>query len=248
MEPNKIYGLVGKNISYSFSKNYFNNKFQQLGIEDSKYVNFDLPDLSHFKELLKNQHISGLNVTIPYKEKILNYLDNIDPIALQIGAVNTIKISSENKLIGYNTDCFGFTQSILPLLKAHHTKALILGTGGAAKAVAYSLKNLNIDFKYVSRSAEHRTITYDQLSKETMKEHLIIINCTPLGTFPHIHQKPDIPYQHLTSNHLLYDLIYNPSETSFLQQGKQHNCTLINGYEMLVLQAEKSYEIWTTNK
>lgn len=247
MDSKKIYGLIGKNISYSFSESYFSEKFTKLQVNDSYYRNFDLPDLSEFAAIRQNPLIKGLNVTIPYKEQIMQHLDFVDPIALKIGAVNTIKFS-HNQLTGYNTDYFGFTESLKPLLQSYHQKALILGTGGAAKAVAYSLQQLDIEYLFVSRTPLANTISYEDLDSKIMNEYLIIINCTPLGTFPDIDQKPPILYQYLSSQHLLYDLIYNPSITSFLQQGIDKNCTTINGYEMLVLQAEKSYEIWNSSE
>jgi shikimate dehydrogenase len=247
---NKSYkfGLLGKNISYSFSKKYFLEKFQKLGLKNYKYYNFDIPEIEEFPFLLyhKEEEFKGLNVTIPYKESVMKYLDEIDTDAKKIGAVNTIKITNNFKLIGYNTDVFGFQESIKPLLKNHHKKALILGTGGASKAVAFALKNLNINYKFVSRKSTDTMLLYSDLTQEIIEEYSIIINCTPLGTHPNIENAPDIPYKFITKNNLLFDLIYNPEVTKFLKQGKAHGATIKNGLEMLQLQAEKSWEIWNS--
>lgn len=244
----KKLGLLGKNISYSFSRNYFAEKFKNDGIlNEFCYENFDIQSINEFPEVLKNNpDLIGMNVTIPYKQEVIPFLDNLSDNAKEIGAVNTIKISSDGKLVGHNTDYFGFTESLKPLLKPHHKKALILGTGGAAKAVAYGLQQLSIDFKYVSRKSSSTTIGYEDLTKEVFEEYQIIINCTPLGTFPNIEDCPDIPYQYLTSNHIVYDLIYNPEKTTFLAKAEAQKATIKNGYEMLVLQAEKAWEIWNS--
>mgnify|MGYP006119720353 FL=1 len=242
----KTFGLLGKNIDYSFSRGYFKDKFETNKL-DCTYTNFDLETIKDF-ELLKttSNSLSGLNVTIPYKEVILPYLDAIDSEALEIGAVNTIKIKN-GKLTGYNTDNYGFKNSLKPHLKPHHKKALILGTGGASKAVAFALKSLGIQFDYVSRSqSKNVTYTYKSLAINGIEGYQVIINCTPLGTFPDIDTCPAIPYESINSNHLLFDLIYNPAETLFLKNGKSKNATIINGLEMLQLQAEKSWEIWNS--
>ncbi len=242
----KIYGLLGKNISYSFSRGYFSKKFKKLNLKKYKYVNFDIPQIEDFPLVIyRKRNLSGLNVTIPYKVDVIPYLDKLDKTAKIIGAVNTIKISKKGKLKGYNSDVVGFENSIKPLLKEHHTKALILGTGGASKAVAYALKINSIAYKFVSRNPENSNqISYENLSEEIIKEHTIIINCTPLGTSPNIEKCPNIPYQFITKNHLLYDLIYNPEITTFLSKGKENGATIKNGYEMLELQAEESWRIW----
>lgn len=241
----RSFGLIGRNISYSFSAGYFSEKFQKEGISDCSYENFDLQDISEFPKLIKSKpNLIGLNVTIPYKEQVIPYLDGLHETAAEIGAVNTIKITSEGKLTGYNTDYYGFQKSIGPFLKPAHSQALILGTGGASKAVAYALKNLNINYLYVSRNAIKNGLTYSDLTQGIIGSHLLIINCTPLGTFPNVENKPDIPYQFLTPNHLLYDLIYNPSETAFLKMGREKGATICNGLDMLVHQAEKAWEIW----
>ncbi len=244
---NNLFGLVGKNISYSFSKNYFSDKFTKLQLINHKYVNFDIEKIKDFPEIVNQFKASlrGCNVTIPYKESIFNHLDEVDPVANEIGAVNTIKFTKRGVLVGYNTDVFGFEKSIVPLLKTHHTKALILGTGGASKAVAYVLRKLKIDYYKVSRSPNgERELSYADLSDKLLKEYFLIINTSPLGTFPKIDEKPMIPYQFITNKHLLYDLIYNPVETAFLTEGKKRGTQIKNGFEMLELQAEESWRIW----
>ncbi|WP_242155047.1 shikimate dehydrogenase family protein [Aestuariivivens sediminis] len=239
-------GLLGKNISYSFSRAYFKNKFESERITDWSYENFDIDHIEAFATILKNTpNLKGLNVTTPYKLAVIPYLDQLDKQAQEIGAVNTIRVTGDGKLVGYNTDCYGFEKSIAPLLNSNHNSALILGTGGASKAIAYGLKHLGIPYKYVSRTASnHVSYTYDDLTETIIKQHFIIINCTPLGTFPNVKACPDIPYGGITENHVLYDLIYNPNETSFLRKGKEHGATICNGLKMLELQAEKSWSIW----
>jgi shikimate dehydrogenase len=241
-------GLLGRNISYSFSRSYFKSKFEKEQITNFSYENFDIDTISKFPDIIKNtKGLKGLNVTIPYKQAVMPYLDKIDKKAETIGAVNTIKITKEGELIGYNTDCYGFKKSLKPYLEPHHKKALILGTGGASKAITFVLKKLHIDFNYVSRTASKQVhYTYDDLNETIIKEHDIIINCTPLGTFPNIENCPDIPYEFITDKHILFDLIYNPSETTFLKLGKEKNATIINGLRMLELQAEKSWSIWNS--
>ena len=242
----KNFGLLGKNIDYSFSRGYFKNKFETNKL-DCSYNNFDLEKIEDFESLKTSDiKITGLNVTIPYKQVVIPYLDAIDSEAQEIGAVNTIKIEN-GKLTGFNTDHYGFQQSLKPHLKPHHKKALILGTGGASKAIAYALKKLGICFEYVSRTQSHNVkYTYKSLATSGIEDYQIIINCTPLGTFPDIHKCPEIPYEHITSKHLLFDLIYNPEETLFLKQGNAKNATTLNGLEMLRLQAEKSWELWNS--
>ncbi|WP_367061729.1 shikimate dehydrogenase [Algibacter sp. 2305UL17-15] len=239
-------GLLGKNISYSFSREYFRNKFKKEDIDSVNYDNFDIQDISSFPEIIKNtEGLKGLNVTIPYKEAVIPYLDKLNKKAKEIGAVNTIKITKKGKLVGYNTDCYGFKKTLEPFLKKHHKTALILGTGGASKAVLYTLKQKNIKCHYVSRRAsKHVKYTYADLNEKIISKHQIIINCTPLGTFPNVHECPDIPYQGITNKHILFDLIYNPEETKFLSQGKQNGAVIINGLNMLKLQAEKAWSIW----
>ncbi|PQJ77880.1 shikimate dehydrogenase family protein [Polaribacter porphyrae] len=245
-ENKKMFGLLGKNISYSFSKGYFAKKFEELSLKNHKYVNFDLQNIESFPDIIdKISNIKGINVTIPYKQDIIKYLNTLDKTAKKIGAVNTIKFTKRGNLKGYNTDVVGFEQSIKPLLKKKHRKALILGTGGASKAIAYALKKNNIKFKFVSRNpSSKKEISYENLDEKKLKKYTIIINCTPLGTFPDTEKYPNIPYQFITKNHLLYDLIYNPEVTTFLSKGKENGATIKNGYEMLQLQAEESWRIW----
>lgn len=240
-------GLVGRNISYSFSKGYFAKKFEEEGLSDHQYVNFDLQKIDEFPKLIHEFKFSlkGLNVTIPYKQDVFLYLDKVHKVAKKVGAVNTIRVTKKGNLKGYNTDVVGFGDSLRPLLKEHHKKALILGTGGASKAVAYVLKNLEIDFLKVSRHPKKKKeISYSDIDKKLISEYTVIINCTPLGTFPKVYQKPDIPYEFISKNHLLYDLIYNPEKTAFLKEGEERGSQIKNGFEMLELQAEESWRIW----
>ncbi|MCG8733418.1 shikimate dehydrogenase family protein [Tenacibaculum finnmarkense] len=249
-EVKKMYALVGKNISYSFSKGYFTNKFKELGLETSEYVNFDIQSIEELSAKIKENKttLKGMNVTIPYKLDVFNFLDEIDKKARKIGAVNTIKISKKGKLIGFNTDVYGFKKSLKPLLKNHHKKALILGTGGASKAVAYVLKKLGITYYFVSRNPKgKKEVSYQILSKEIIETHHLIINCTPLGTHPNIKDCPDIPYQFIGKKHLLFDLIYNPEITTFLSKGQEKNAAIKNGLEMLEQQAEKAWKIWNNS-
>ena len=238
------FGLIGRNISYSFSRKYFSNKFEREGIA-ATYENFDLQEIEAFPKVISgNSNLKGLNVTIPYKEAIFPFLDNLDPVAEEIGAVNTIKISEEGKLTGYNTDFYGFAEAIKPYLKPHHNKALVLGTGGASKAVNYALNSLKIHTTFVSRSASKNDIFYEDLSAEVLEENTVIVNTTPLGTFPKTEEFPALPVQHLSSCHLLFDLIYNPPKTTLMQMAEDRGATVLNGQKMLELQAEKAWEIW----
>jgi shikimate dehydrogenase len=244
----KKLGLLGRNISYSFSRNYFADKFTKKGLATIySYNNFDIQEINEFPEVLKNNEgLIGMNVTIPYKEEVIPYLNELSENASKIGAVNTIKITSDGKLIGHNTDYYGFMESLKPLLQNHHKKALILGTGGAAKAVIFALETLGIDHQSVSRNRSNHTISYEDLNENILTEHLIIINCTPLGTFPNTENYPDIPYNHITNRHIAYDLIYNPEKTTFLAKAENQGAIIKNGYEMLLLQAEKAWEIWNS--
>lgn len=245
MEERNRFGLVGKNISYSFSKNYFTEKFKSLGLDDFSYENFDLADISEFPDTIKNNRdLKGLNVTIPYKETIIPFLDKLSGKASKIGAVNTVRFTKKGKLKGYNTDYYGFKKSLVPLLQPHHKKALILGTGGAAKAVAFALDELDILYTFVSREAAGNTIDYNRVNATSFDNYQIIINCTPLGTSPNIANFPDIPYEYFTPGHIAFDLIYNPEETVFLKRAKSRGAVTKNGHEMLVLQAEKAWGIW----
>lgn len=240
------FGLIGKNISYSFSKTHFMEKFENEDI-DYTYENFDIDEISQFPSIIKNHpELLGLNVTIPYKQSIIPYLDELNDVAKEIGAVNTIKIESSGKLKGYNTDCYGFEKSIQPFLKPHHKRALILGTGGASKAVAQALRNLHIPFDFVSRQPNNDAMyTYKELRETIIKSTQIIINCTPIGTYPNVNECPDIPYDAISKEHLLYDLIYNPIQTKFLICGEIKGATITNGHKMLELQAQKSWDIWS---
>lgn len=245
---NKVFGLLGKNIAYSFSRGYFQDKFQKLQLASYKYKNFDINTIDEFKNVVKeNKNLKGLNVTIPYKEAVIPFLDKLDKTAEKINAVNTIKFTKRGNLKGYNTDAYGFENSLLPLFKKHHKKALILGTGGASKAVAYVFKKNEVDFKFVSRTpSSKKEISYESLTESVLNSHHIIVNCTPLGTSPNTDFCPNIPYQFLNENHLLYDLIYNPEVTTFLKKGLEKGASIKNGLEMLQLQAEESWRIWNS--
>ncbi len=240
------FGLIGKNIGYSFSKSFFTEKFEGEGLPHL-YENFDIPSIERFPTIIsENSDLKGLNVTIPYKEMVIPFLDKLDKTAEKIGAVNVIKILESKKLMGYNSDYYGFQKSLSKFLPLKRKTALILGTGGASKAIAFALNNLGFDYQYVSRGDKSIFLNYDQLNQEIIEKHLLIINCTPLGTFPDISMCPDIPYQFLTRDHLLFDLIYNPSETEFLKRGKLWGAKTSNGAAMLELQAEKAWEIWNS--
>lgn len=239
------FGLIGKNISYSFSKSYFENKFIEENIRDASYQNFDLKTIHEFDSIFTmHPKIKGLNVTIPYKETIIQYLDSISKNAKEIGAVNTIKVTKRGKLKGYNTDYYGFKKSLKPFLKTHHKKALILGTGGASKAIAFVFEQLHIDYAYVSRSEPAGNYTYQNLDDSIIKQYTILVNCTPVGTYPNVNECPQIPYRAISKEHILFDLIYNPKETLFLSKGKMKGATTINGLKMLQYQAERSWKIW----
>lgn len=250
MKNLKKLGLLGKNISYSFSRTYFKKKFENENIENITYENFDIESIDLFPSIIKNtKGLKGLNVTIPYKQEVMPFLHKVKKIAKEIGAVNTIRVTKTGKLVGYNTDFYGFYKALEPHLKSYHMSALILGTGGASKAVAYSLKELDIPYHYVSRKeSEGVSYTYETLSKSIIKQHKIIVNCTPLGTFPNVDDCPNIPYEGITNHHILFDLIYNPEETKFLKLGKEHGAKTKNGLKMLEFQAEKSWSIWKLDK
>lgn len=242
------YGLLGKNISYSFSEEYFTEKFKREGIEDAHFSTFDFPDLSNFEALLATPGLKGLSVTIPYKEAVIPYLDELSDDARAIGAVNSIKIYPNGKTKGFNTDVYGFKRSIAPFLENHHEKALVLGTGGAAKAVKWVLEQLDIKVFLVSRNAKGEgTVNYSQLKPQHMQAFPLIVNASPVGTFPDIESCPDLPYEGMSSANLLFDLIYNPPETRFLKNGREMGANTVNGLSMLRLQAQKSWEIWQDN-
>ncbi|MEO1009983.1 MAG: shikimate dehydrogenase [Bacteroidota bacterium] len=239
------YGLVGKDISYSFSKGYFTKKFADLGLEHYSYENFDLRHIGEFPKLLnQGNDLKGLNVTIPYKEEVIPFLSGLEGAARHIGAVNTIQFQDRKEVVGHNTDAYGFRNSLEPFLKKHHQAALILGTGGASKAVAYVFNNLGIAYRFVSRNPGKGQLGYPEIDGAILEKSTIVVNCTPLGTFPKVDQKPPIPYSLLTPRHLLYDLIYNPSKTAFLLGGEAQGTAITNGLRMLELQAEKAWEIW----
>lgn len=245
----KRFGLLGKNISYSFSKKYFTEKFDTLGLTQYEYVNYDLDKIEDFnKMVLKDlSFLGGLNVTIPYKQSIMELLDEIDGEAEIIGAVNTIKVLNNKKLKGFNTDAYGFETSLKSCWRGNERGALILGTGGASKAIAHVFNKLGISFLFVSRSKTSAyMINYQDLSKDILREHEMIVNCSPLGTFPEVEAKPDIPYEFLTDKHLLFDLIYNPKRTAFLKMGENAGAIVSNGEAMLKHQADRSWEIWNS--
>jgi shikimate dehydrogenase len=241
----KQFGLVGRNISYSFSKNYFTERFQKEEAQECTYENFDIQNIDEFPEIIKNNpDLIGLNVTIPYKEVVIPFLDELSERASKMGAVNVIKITKEGLLKGDNSDYYGFKKSLEPLLQSHHKNALILGTGGASKAVAFALEELGISYTYVSRKTFENSIHYNQIDAKTFDDFQIVINTTPLGTSPNTHEFPEIPYPYFTSKHIAFDLIYNPSETQFLKKAKECGAITKNGMDMLVFQAEKAWEIW----
>jgi len=243
-EEQKTYGLVGKSISYSFSEKYFTEKFKKNKIQNCTYKNFDLNNIKDLVSILKENDLKGLNITIPYKEQVLSYLDEIEDNAKLIGAINTIKINKDKTLTGYNTDFIGFINTLRPHINSNCKKALILGTGGASKAIEYGLKKLNIESKKISRNKKKGDLTYLEIDSDLIKEYQIIINTTPLGTYPDIENYPDIPYKYLTKKHICYDLIYNPDETTFLRKSKKKGAITINGLRMLEIQAEESWKIW----
>jgi len=243
----KTIGLLGKTLAHSFSKQYFTEKFIRENINDYEYINIELDDIQKFTELLEQYpNLIGLNVTIPYKEQVLSFVDECDEIVKEIGAANTLKISKTGKISAYNTDVYGFAQSIKPHIKKHHKQALILGSGGASKAVKFALNKMNIPVKIVSRNPQKSDeISYDNLDENTVKNHQIIVNTTPLGTYPNTESAPDFPYDFIEKNHIFYDLVYNPAQTIFLINARQKGATIINGLKMLQLQAEQSWKIWT---
>ena len=241
------YGLIGYPLEHSFSRNYFNEKFRNERI-DAEYDNFEIPSIENFKEVLETTpNLRGLNVTIPYKEEVIRYLDELSPEARAIGAVNVIRVThkgSKTVLKGFNSDVIGFTRSIESMLEPLHRKALILGTGGAAKAVDYGLKSLGLGTLFVSRTARPGVITYNDVTPDLIRSHKVIVNCTPLGMYPHVDSCPPLPYEAMDSHTLLYDLLYNPDETLFMQKGRQQGAITKNGLEMLLLQAFASWEMW----
>ena len=244
----KLYGLIGFPLSHSFSKKYFTEKFKKEKI-NAKYRLFEIEKLDEINKIIKKEKLQGLNVTIPYKEQILAYTNELDETAENIGAVNVLKITHDKDRVhlkGYNTDAIGFEKTIKPYLKTYHTKALILGTGGASKAIEYVLTKLGIETTYVSRTEKSGTLTYASLNEEILQTNLIIVNATPLGTYPQVDTYPDIPYQHIGWKHLLFDVVYNPAETVFLKKGREKGAQTLNGEQMLIGQAEAAWDIWNS--
>ena len=237
------FGLIGYPLTHSFSQQYFTEKFAQMGLQDCVYENYPISIIGELTAVLKQPGLRGLNVTIPYKKQVLPFLSHASYGVSEMGACNCIDIS-DGILTGHNTDVFGFEKSLLPFLHSRHNKALILGTGGASAAVEFVLKRLNIAFVNVSRTPGPGAIGYEALTEELIADHLLIVNTTPLGTYPDVDGYPDIPYQFLNDQHHLFDLVYNPAETKFLAKGKERGATIQNGLEMLILQAEESWRIW----
>jgi len=257
LKPVRHFGLIGYPLTHSFSKHYFNQKFETFGITDASYELYPLQDISSFPELLINTTgLCGLNVTIPYKETILPFLQELDVIAREVGAVNTLLIKPGAEagdlplLKGFNTDVYGFQQSLKPFLESHHERALILGTGGASKAVAYVLRKIGVDCYFVTRkkmTGQEKAFTYAEINEYVIRHFPLIINTTPVGMHPDTEACPPLPYDYITTDHFLYDLIYNPEETRFLAEGKKRGALTLNGLSMLQQQAEKAWEIWNTN-
>lgn len=242
----RLYGLIGYPLGHSFSKKYFTEKFEREGLYNCSYENYPIVSIEKLKGILEaNPGLKGLNVTIPYKEQVIPFLDELNVVVQKIQACNCIKIV-DGKFYGYNTDVIGFEQSLKKQLQSYHTKALILGTGGAAKSVAFVLEKLQVEFRFVSRKASLQNLSYEQVTPSILSTHLLIINTTPLGMFPHVAEIPFLPYDTLTPKHFLFDLIYNPAKTSFLQKGEDRGALIKNGYEMLAIQAEESWKIWNS--
>jgi shikimate dehydrogenase len=244
MKP-KIFGLVGRNISYSFSVGYFKEKFAKANLKKYSYTNFDIATIKQLPDIIRyTKGLKGLNVTIPYKEEVIPLLDSLSKNAKIIGAVNTITIDKKGKTKGYNTDHYGFKKALKPLLAEHHTKALILGTGGASKAIAFALRKLKIEYDFVSRTGTDVIYAYEDLTPDVFADYHIIINTTPIGTFPNVGECPPLDYTLFSSGCIAFDLVYNPEETKFLRLAKEQGAATKNGYAMLVHQAEKAWEIW----
>ena len=241
------YGLIGFPLGHSFSMSFFNEKFRNENI-DAEYVNYEIPTIEHLTEIVNaTPELRGLNVTIPYKEQVIPFLDELSDEAAAVGAVNLIAVRNKGKKIylkGYNSDVIGFTNSIAPMLTPHHTQALILGTGGAAKAVDYSLRQLGLHTQLVSRIRKQNAITYEDIDEQMISAYQVIVNCTPLGMYPHTDECPFLPYHAITSRHLLYDLLYNPDTTLFMKKGAEQGAVVKNGLEMLLLQAYANWEVW----
>lgn len=237
------YGIIGNPLGHSFSKGFFTEKFVREGI-DAEYLNFQIPEIGKLTEVLQeNPELRGINVTLPYKTEVIPFLDELSDEAREIGAVNVVQIRNGH-LKGFNSDIIGFTRSIQPLLKPHHRKALILGTGGASRAIRVGLTRLGLEWKYVSRTPREGMITYEDITAETLREYEVIVNCSPVGMFPKVDECPAIPYEFLTQDNLLYDLVYNPENTLFMKKGALQGAVVKNGLEMLHLQAIASWEFW----
>lgn len=244
MRNKKQFGLIGKNIEYSFSRKFFSEKFSSDNkYSNYDYTNYDIESIHDLNNVFNSKNLCGLNVTIPYKEKIISFLDKISDEAEQIGAVNTICFENGSK-VGYNTDIFGFTESLKMNKIDNIDSALILGTGGAAKTIIYFCKKNNIPFNVVSRQESNLNLSYNELNEDIFKKRVLIVNCTPLGTYPDIKKCPKLPYELINKENILFDLVYNPSETLFMKKGKEIGCKTLNGYQMLRLQAEMSWKIW----
>ena len=244
MRNKKQFGLIGKNIEYSFSRKFFSEKFSSDNkYSNYDYTNYDIESIHDVNKVFNSKNLCGLNVTIPYKEKIISFLDKISDEAKQIGAVNTICFENGSK-VGYNTDIFGFTESLKMNKIDNIDSALILGTGGAAKTIIYFCKKNNIPFNVVSRQESNLNLSYNELNEDIFKKRVLIVNCTPLGTYPDINRCPKLPYELINKENILFDLVYNPSETLFMKKGKEIGCKTLNGYQMLRLQAEMSWKIW----
>ncbi|HEY4205220.1 MAG TPA: shikimate dehydrogenase [Puia sp.] len=237
------FGLIGYPLSHSFSQKYFTEKFQQLGISDCQYELYPIEDIAEMKGLLQDPELCGLNVTIPYKKQVMPYLGSMNHVVRETGACNCIKVTN-GSTTGYNTDVIGFMQSLGKKLQPFHKRALILGTGGASKAVEYVLRKLHIEYSYVSRKGEGEILRYEQVDEEVIYSHNLIINTTPLGMYPKVDICPPLPYEAIGPQHYLFDLVYNPARTLFLQNGEQRGAAVENGYDMLVGQAEESWRIW----
>jgi shikimate dehydrogenase len=244
MKNKKRFGLIGKRLDYSFSKDFFTTKFK-LEKLDASYKNIELNNLDELKEIIDTKNISGFNVTIPFKEKVIPLLDSLSKEANKTQAINCVEITSDKKWIGHNTDVIGFEKSLLSFIKNERPSALIFGTGGASKAVQFVLEKLNIEFKLVSRKKKNHELTYEELDKKTIQSHSLLINTTPLGTFPKIEDCIDIPFQFITDKHFCLDLIYNPEKTTFLERSEAQGAQIKNGLEMLEIQGEENWKIWT---
>lgn len=237
------YGIIGYPLGHSFSKSFFTEKFARESI-DAQYLNFEIPDVAMLSDVLRdNPELRGLNVTLPHKQAVIPLLDEMSEEAMEIGAVNVIRVRN-GKLKGFNSDIIGFTNSIMPLLQPHHRKALVLGTGGASKAIRVGLNRLGIEWTYVSRSPRDGMVTYEDITAETLQEYTVIVNCSPVGMFPKVDAAPAIPYELLSPQHLLFDCVYNPVETLFMKKGRKQGATVKNGLEMLHLQAIASWNFW----